>query len=73
MKIELTDDEWTTVLVALDNYSSTKDTDWQDSGCEDDELRAESSGAEWLWQKICGAQQEFRNSIADAVGEGEQP
>jgi hypothetical protein len=72
IKIELTDDEVTTILVALDNYSSMKDTDWVDSGCEDDELRAESSSADWCFQKLFGAQQQFRNSIADAVGEGEQ-
>ena len=45
IRVALTDEEVTTILVALDNYSSMKDTDWVDSGCEDDELRAESSGA----------------------------
>ena len=71
--VQLTDDELTTILIALDNYSSMKDTDWMDSGCDDDELRAESSSADWCWQKLFAAQQKFRNSIADAVGEGEQP
>ena len=73
IRVALTDEEVTTILVALDNYSSMKDTDWVDSGCEDDELRAESSSADWCFQKLFGAQQQFRNSIADAVGEGEQP
>mgnify|MGYP001388375692 CR=1 FL=1 len=50
IRIALTDEEVTTILVALDNYSSMKDADWMDSGCEDDELRAESSGADWCFQ-----------------------
>ena len=69
MKIELTDDEVTTVLVALDNYGAQKRIEWLDSH-EDDAL-TDAGSAEWCWQKIFGAPQEFRNSIADAVGEGE--
>tara|TARA_Y100000310_G_C20097453_1_gene541150 strand:+ start:256 stop:549 length:294 start_codon:yes stop_codon:yes gene_type:complete len=71
MKIELTDDEVTTVLVALDNYGAQKRIEWLDS--RDDDDLTEAGSAEWCWQKLFGAQQKFRNSIADAVGEGEQP
>ena len=71
MKIELTDDEVTTVLVALDNYRDQKERSWATTR---DEADIEDAGsAEWLWQKLFGVQQEFRNSVADAIGEGEQP
>ena len=71
MKIELTDDEVTTMLVALDNYGTSKRAEWMDS--RDDDDLTEAGSAEWCWQKLFGFQQDFRNSIADAVGEGEQP
>jgi len=69
MKIELTDDEVTTIMVALDNYGAQKRIEWVDS-LDDDDL-TEAGSAEWCWQKLFGFQQDFRNSIADAVGEGE--
>ena len=69
MKIELTDEEVTTIMVALDNYGTAKREEWMASR-EDDDL-TEAGSAEWCWQKLFGAQQEFRNSIADAIGEGE--
>ena len=69
MKVELTDDEVTTILVALDGYGAQKRIEWLDSR-DDDDLTAAGS-IEWCWQKLFGIQQEFRNSIADAVGEGE--
>jgi hypothetical protein len=70
MKIELTDDEVTTILVALDNYGDRKArVEWADS--RDDEDLTEAGSAEWCWQKLFCAQQKFRNSIADAIGEGE--
>ena len=72
IKIELTDDEVTTILVALDNYSSMKGDEFLDSGCKNTELQTESSSADWCFQKLFEEQQKFRNSIADAVGEGEQ-
>jgi hypothetical protein len=78
MKIELTDDEVTTIMVALDNYATQKRTEWMDSRTPpdapdmgDEELLDEAGSAEWCWQKLFGIQQEFRNSIADAIGEGE--
>ena len=71
MKIELTDDEVTTILVALDNYGTAKREEWMAS--RDDDDLTEAGSAEWCWQKLFGAQQQFRNSIADAIGEGEQP
>jgi len=69
MKIELTDDEVTTIMVALDNYGTAKREEWMASRDDDDLTQAGS--AEWCWQKLFGVQQEFRNSIADAIGEGE--
>ena len=69
MKIELTDEEVTTIMVALDSYGARKRIEWLDSRDDDDLTEAGSS--EWCWQKLFAAQQEFRNSIADAIGEGE--
>ena len=69
MKIELTDDEVTTILVALDNYGQQAREEWLITRDDDDLTQAGS--AEWCWQKLFGVQQEFRNSIADAIGEGE--
>ena len=69
MKVELTDDEVTTILVALDNYGTAKREEWMTSHLDD--ALTEAGAAEWCWQKLFGIQQEFRNSIADAIGEGE--
>jgi len=78
MKIELTDDEVTTIMVALDNYGTAKREEWMESRADpdapdmgDEELLDEAGSSEWCWQKLFTAQQEFRNSIADAIGEGE--
>ena len=71
MKVELTDEEVTTIMVALDNYRHERETDFLQTGEPQDQQEAGS--AEWCWQKLFTAQQQFRNSIADAVGEGEQP
>ena len=71
MKVELTDEEVTTILVALDNYGTAAREEWMTTRDDDDLTQAGS--AEWCWQKLFGVQQEFRNSIADAIGEGEQP
>ncbi len=80
MKIELTDDEVTTIMVALDNYGEAKRVEWLESRADpdapdmgDEELLDEAGSAEWCWQQLFAAQQKFRNSIADAIGEGEQP
>ena len=69
IKFELTDDEVTTILVALDNYGDAKRLEWADT--RDDADLTEAGSAEWCWQKLFHAQQQFRNSIADAIGEGE--
>jgi len=62
MKIELTDDEWTTVLVALDNYAEQKQGEWATTR---DEADIEDAGsAEWLWQKIFGAIATERDATA---------
>ena len=71
MRIELTDDEVTTIMVALDNYGELMNDRFHWSGDEADQREAGS--AEWCWQKLFGIQQQFNNSVADAVGEGEQP
>ena len=60
IKIELTDDEVTTILVALDNYGDAKRLEWAES--RDDADLSEAGSAEWCWQKLFGAQQQFRNS-----------
>ena len=52
MQIELTDDEVTTVLVALDNYRAQKELAWITEGFLSDQTDAGS--AEWIWQKIQG-------------------
>ena len=69
IKIELTDDEVTTIFVALDSYGAQNRIEWLDSRDATDLTEAGSS--EWCWQKLFAVQQEFRNSIADAIGEGE--
>ena len=69
MKIDLTDDEVTTIMVALDGYGAQKRIDWLDS--RDDADLTEAGSAEWCWQKLFSIQQQFRNSIAAAIGEGE--
>ena len=71
MKIELTDDEWTTVLVALDHYRAHKTA--MAAELYDRQLTEDAGSAEWVWQKIFGAIATERNATADAVGEGEQP
>ena len=68
IKIELTDDEVTTIMVALDNYRASMERAWYTAGAVD---LNHARSAEWCWQKLFGTQQQFRNSIADAIGEGE--
>jgi len=55
MQIELTDDETTTVLVALDSYRDQKEAAWASDGFLSDQEDAGS--AEWIWQKIMGARE----------------
>ena len=72
MKFELTSEEVQTVLAALDNYGDLMETMFQESSDPKDE--EEMGSAEWCWQKIYGQSvEQFNNSVADAVGEGEQP
>ena len=70
MKIELTDDEATTILIALDNYREQQERDFMEHPTNV-ESQQEAGSAEWCWQKLFHAQEQFRNSVADAVGEGE--
>ncbi len=69
MNVELTDEEVTRVMVALDNYRNQNEEMWADT--RDETAIEEAGSAEWLWQKLFAVQQEFRNSVADAIGEGE--
>lgn len=57
MKIELTDGEVTTIMVALDGYGAQKRIEWLDS--RDDADLTEAGSAEWCWQKMATAQVEF--------------
>ena len=57
MRIELTDDEVVTVLVALDNYRDQKEAAWASEGWASDQEDAGS--AEWIWQKIMGLKEQL--------------
>jgi hypothetical protein len=70
IEIQLTDDEATTILIALDNYREQQERDFMEHPTNV-ESQQEAGSAEWCWQKLFHAQQKFRNSIADAIGEGE--
>ena len=72
VKLTLTDDEATTILIALDNYREQQERDFMEHPTNV-ESQQEAGSAEWCWQKLFHAQEQFRNSVADAVGEGEQP
>ena len=72
MKIELTHNEVQVVLAALDNYGDLMETTFQESRDPKDE--EEMGSAEWCWQKVYSQSvEQFNNSVADAIGEGEQP
>jgi len=62
MKVELTDDEWTTVLVALDHYRAHKTA--MAAELYDRQLTEDAGSAEWCWQKIFGAVAADRNATA---------
>ena len=71
MKIELTDEEVTTIMVALDGYAAQKRIEWLDSRAPpdapdmgDEELLDEAGSAEWCWQKIYGVLATDRNATA---------
>ncbi len=64
MKIELTDDEVTTILVALDNYGDAKRLEWAES--RDDADLTEAGSAEWCWQKLFYAQETQTNNQTSA-------
>lgn len=75
VNLQLTDDEATTIAVAIDFWQAELASQQKSSLSEEEQatLAEEIGSAEWCWQKVFTAQQEFRNSIADAVGEGEAP
>ena len=64
MKIELTDEEVTTIMVALDNYGTAKREEWMAS--RDDDDLTEAGSAEWCWQKLFGAQETQTNNQTSA-------
>ena len=71
MNIRLTEDEITTVLIALDYYRDAKEGDFLNTRIEDDQT--ESQSAEWCRQKIMGQRDtQLNNAVADAVGEGDK-
>jgi hypothetical protein len=72
MILQLTEDEVTRILDALDTYSCAKNLKFQDSGCHDEEAQTDRDSADWVWQKVAGQRDmQFNNSVADAVGEGQ--
>jgi len=52
MRIEFTNDELGTIMVALDRYRSQMDDEFTSSGGIDWLAQEEAGSAEWCWQKI---------------------
>ena len=65
MKIELTDEEVTTILIALDNYRDQQEMDFlrHPTNVESEQ---EAGSAEWCWQKIMTAQETQTNNQTSA-------
>ena len=77
MKIDLTYDELITIQSALEVHTELLR---DETYCSPEPERAEElhGSAVWCWQKLEAIVQQmtaerFNNSVADAVGEGEQP
>ena len=70
MRVDLTDEELTTIMAALEGYRDLmKDRfHWNEEHAEADQQ--EASSAEWCWQKLLGFQHDSRNSTTDNVIEG---
>ena len=73
MRIELTDEEVTTIMVALDNYGEAKRVEWLESRADpdapdmgDEELLDEAGSSEWCWQKLFTAQETQTNNQTSA-------
>jgi len=67
MRVDLTDEELTTIMAALEGYRDLmKDRFHWNEEHADADLRAASS-AEWCWQKLLGFQHDSRNSTTDAA------
>ena len=64
MKIELTDEEVTTILIALDNYRDQQETEFMRNPHA--EFQQEAGSAEWCWQKIMTAQETQTNNQTSA-------
>ena len=69
MKVELTDNEVTTIMVALDNCGTKKREEWMESRADPDapdmgneELLDEAGSSEWCWHKLFAIQQEFKQN-----------
>ena len=77
MKVELTDEEATTILVAIDFWGAELEAQLKSYLYEEAEeedranMQNDIDETEQIWNKIFTAQQKFRNSIAAAIGEGE--
>ena len=65
MKIEFTETEVTTILVALDNYRDLMQDRFLWSGDEADQQ--EEGSAEWCWQKIMTTQQAQLSTQTNAL------
>tara|TARA_R100000008_G_scaffold67668_1_gene44768 strand:+ start:782 stop:1015 length:234 start_codon:yes stop_codon:yes gene_type:complete len=65
MKIELTDEEVTTILIALDNYRDQQEMDFLRHPTNV-EAQQEAGSAEWCWQKIMTAQETQTNNQTSA-------
>lgn len=68
MKVELTDEEVTTIMIALESYRDLMKDRFHLS--EDRTALRAASSAEWCWQKLLGFQHDSRNSTTDNVIEG---
>ena len=65
MKVDLTDEELTTIMAALEGYRDLMKDRFHLS--EDRTALRAASSAEWCWQKLLGFQHDSRNSTTDAA------
>ena len=70
MKVELTDEELTTIMAACEAYRDLMKYrfHWNEEHRNAD--LAAASSADWCWQKLLGFQHDSRNSTTDNVIEG---
>ena len=66
MKVDLTDEEVTTIMIALESYRGQQEMDFQQHPTNV-ESQQEASSAEWCWQKLLGFLYDSRSSRTDAA------